>query len=57
MSRKHFVSLAQALAHQKPSDPAQYSQWVETCKAIASTCAQYNPAFSPTRFLDACGVA
>jgi hypothetical protein len=59
MSRKHFKALADALKAEKPGDnwnPNKRVQWELDVKAIADTCAQFNPNFKRDRFLTACGV-
>jgi hypothetical protein len=59
MSRKHFRALADALKAEKPGDnwnPNKRVQWELDVKAIANTCAQFNPNFQRDTFLAACGV-
>jgi hypothetical protein len=60
MSRKHFNALAAALKAEKPGEnwsANKHVQWELDVKAIADTCAKFNPNFKLERFLAACGVA
>lgn len=55
MSRKHFVTLAGALAESRPSIDSQgYGQWLLTCDSICNACAEHNYAFDRDKFMQAC---
>lgn len=68
MERRHFEALAGALRSVKPdrgnkyaprsvqsAGGAAHAQWLVTIGAVATACAQFNPAFQRERFLRACG--
>jgi hypothetical protein len=57
MSRKHFIALAEALKHEKPSknwNANKMAQWKLDVKAIADVCCEFNNNFDRSRFLSAC---
>lgn len=57
MTRKHFTSLAQALASTMP-DPQSpdWVRWHLVAIAIAGACREHNPHFDASRFHDASGL-
>jgi hypothetical protein len=57
MSRKHFVSLARALADRCPDEQLQiiqYPQWLRDVEAVCEVCNSFNVNFDSRRFIEAC---
>ena len=56
MTRKHFQSLALALSYGQPSpqDTTRYEQWLLDIDMVATACAEANPRFDRSRFIEAC---
>jgi hypothetical protein len=59
MSKKHFETIAAALANSKPffGSPSnrRYEQWQRDVLAMADVCSEFNNNFNRSRFLSACG--
>ena len=55
MTAKHFEMIAAAFRRSRP-DPnsSHHIQWEKDVEAIASACAEVNPNFNRSRFVDAC---
>ena len=56
MSRKHFISLARAMAYARPNQKkkARFEQWEKDVQAIASVCSEANDRFDQPKFVAAC---
>lgn len=59
MSKKHFVSLAQAMKFTRPEFGKLTSerprQWNSDVESLANVCALYNERFNYQEFYKACG--
>lgn len=58
LTKMHFEAIAETLKESKPDLTwlAEFDQWKRDCNAMADVCYAFNPAFSRSRFLEACGV-
>ena len=55
MSRKHFNSIAQALANIRPIGASSLRvDWLRSVKAIADQCQSLNSRFDRSKFIIAC---
>ena len=56
MKRKHFQSFTLALSYGKPSpqDTIRYEQWLLDIDMVATACAEHNPHFDRSQFIEAC---
>lgn len=57
MSRKHFRAFAEAMHRIKPSESASGEskyRWEQACQTIAGVCAESNPRFDWSSFIEAC---
>src|ERR1700730_9038679 len=65
MSKKHFISLAQAFKYNRPNLPLgtygklrlseRCKQWNWDVESVASVCVSHNGMFNRSRFITACG--
>ena len=52
MTKRHFIALAKRIA-----EIGNYPARCLAADAVAKACAEFNPAFDRTRFLEACKVS
>ncbi len=56
MTRRHFKSLANNLANERPekTKKVRYYNWLCCCQAVARTCQEFNSTFDHDKFITAC---